>query len=272
MIPAPVHPARRVTLIADDYGLGEGHDGVMRELLRARAIDGVSVMVSDAFTRDRARKLSAALMRGRQQAGLHFNLTHPMPGIPAMGGIGTLVLRSAFGRFDVDTALAAFADQFARFTAAFGRPPDFIDGHQHVHALPALAPALLDAIATTMPAGHAWWVRSSAPAARFSRLMTLRRAGLKAWPIMRHGRGLRALAAERGIVTNADFGGINRLDRPDFAARGLRAAIDRCAAGALVMCHPGSPTDSAVVPGHPNRARDAEAQVLHAMAMEPPPA
>lgn len=267
MIPAPSHPSRRATLIADDYGLGEGHDGVMRQLLRDHAIDGVSVLVSDTFTRDRARRLAGAMVRGEQQVGLHFNLTLAMPGVPAMGGIGALVARSALGRLDAEAAAAALRVQFDRFTRAFGRAPDFIDGHQHVHALPALAARLLDETAALMPDGHAWWVRSSAPATRMARMMTLRRAGLKAWPIMRHGLALRDLARDRSIETNDDFGGILRLDRPDFAARGLRAAIDRPRPGIVVMCHPGSPTDSAAVPGHPNRCRDAEAQVLTAVAM-----
>ena len=46
--------------------------------------------------------------------------------------------------------------QIAAFAAAFGRPPDFIDGHQHVHLLPPVAEALLAVMREAAPDA---WVR-----------------------------------------------------------------------------------------------------------------
>ena len=34
--------------------------------------------------------------------------------------------------------------QFEAFADAFGRPPDFVDGHQHVHLFPQVREAVLE--------------------------------------------------------------------------------------------------------------------------------
>ena len=63
----------------------------------------------------------------------------PTGELPAFGR----VLRGALsGRLP----LAEIADEFRRqidaFAAAMGREPDFLDGHQHVHAFPGVRHAL----------------------------------------------------------------------------------------------------------------------------------
>ena len=50
---------------------------------------------------------------------------------------------------EIATQLRAFAD-------AFGRLPDFLDGHQHVHLLPQVRDAFLKVVAETAPMA---WVR-----------------------------------------------------------------------------------------------------------------
>ena len=46
--------------------------------------------------------------------------------------------------------------QLAAFRSAFGRPPDFVDGHQHVQVLPQVGDALLAAMTEHAPGA---WVR-----------------------------------------------------------------------------------------------------------------
>ena len=48
------------------------------------------------------------------------------------------------------------ATQVEAFVTAFGRPPDFIDGHQHVHLFPQVRDAVLKVAAETAPSA---WVR-----------------------------------------------------------------------------------------------------------------
>jgi len=46
------------------------------------------------------------------------------------------------------------ATQVSAFVMAFGRLPDFLDGHQHVHLLPQVRDAFLKVVAETAP--NAW--------------------------------------------------------------------------------------------------------------------
>ena len=55
--------------------------------------------------------------------------------------------------------------QMQAFCDSFGRIPDFVDGHHHVHLFPQIGPALLDVVRATAPTA---WVRQcgrTAPAA-----------------------------------------------------------------------------------------------------------
>ena len=47
-----------------------------------------------------------------------------------------------------------FRAQFEAFADAFGRPPDFVDGHQHVHLFPQVRQAALETASWIAP--HAW--------------------------------------------------------------------------------------------------------------------
>lgn len=122
-------------IIADDYGLGEAHDAVMRDLLAAGAIDGVSVL-ADRCSPVSARALVAAA-RPNQRIGLHLNLTLARPDGPPRPTRGMLMARAAIG-LDRTAARTALADQWDRFVALFGRPPDHLDGHEHCHAFPGI--------------------------------------------------------------------------------------------------------------------------------------
>ncbi len=48
-------------------------------------------------------------------------------------------------------SLPRFHRQLDLFEAALGYPPDHIDGHQHVHALPVVRQALIDVVARRYP-------------------------------------------------------------------------------------------------------------------------
>ncbi len=122
--------------------------------------------------------------------------------------------------------------QFARFADVLGRPPAFVDGHQHAHALPVIRDIVLEATRRHAPAA---WVRTceERPEAIARRPF----AG-KAIGSAFHARGLRGLARRHALVCNRgfaghyDFKGDWRTLFPRFlGAPGLRH---------LVMCHPGA--------------------------------
>jgi hypothetical protein len=108
--------------------------------------------------------------------------------------------------------------------------PEFVDGHQHVHALPGVRDAVLDAI-------DAWPVR---PAVRSTAHVRGPAAALKRRVIEASGgRALERALVARGIAHNAVLLGaydFTTIDYRDLFRRWLAAAPRR---GGLVFCHPG---------------------------------
>ncbi len=122
--------------------------------------------------------------------------------------------------------------QIAAFTAAFGRPPDFIDGHQHVHLFPQVRDAVLDGARRLAPDA---WVRQCASVLPLSRRLNDPKGLLIDWL----SRAFRARAAKLGVRTNPAFAGTYtyRADA-DFPAL-FPGFLDGLPEGGLVMCHPG---------------------------------
>jgi predicted glycoside hydrolase/deacetylase ChbG (UPF0249 family) len=106
--------------------------------------------------------------------------------------------------------------QFEAFYAAFGRPPDFVDGHQHVHLFPQIRDAFLRVTKEAAP--KAWVRQCGRPSAR------KRLTDHKALLLDGLSRRFRVLADKS---SSADY---TRLFE-DFL-QGMRE-------GGVIMCHPG---------------------------------
>jgi chitin disaccharide deacetylase len=229
---------RHIILCADDYGISPAVSGAIRDLIAQRRINATSVMVvAPTFSPTEATALRDAA--GNDAAiGLHLTLTAPF--VPLAGGFaplhdGALPPLASMARRGLSRSLtpalleAEIEAQVAAFRAAFGRLPDYIDGHQHIHVFPQISEALIRVAKRTAP--DAW----------------LRQCGR----VVRHGfdpKGLvldalsgrfRRLAAAQGLRTNPAFAGTYAF-RPgaDFAKL-FPKFLDRLPDGGLVMCHPG---------------------------------
>lgn len=232
-----------IILCADDYAMTEGISQSIGELAQAGRISATSVIVTSRHWPAHAAR--AASLRDRIAVGLHINLTlgsplGPMPALAANGrfpGIADVTARAL--RSDIDRAeiAAEVTRQIERFTAECGHPPDLIDGHQHVHALPSIRDGVLDAVAARS------WVTPPLvrdPADRLAAILLRRTAIAKAATLAWLARGFGQAARHAGLVSNDSFAGVS-----DFAPQSTAAELARAALGAgvvhLVMCHPGYP-------------------------------
>ncbi|HWV95686.1 MAG TPA: ChbG/HpnK family deacetylase, partial [Xanthobacteraceae bacterium] len=154
---------RRIWLCADDYGISPGVNRAIRDLIARRRLNATSVMVvGPAVGRDDVTALQAVAGRhGRCAIGLHAVLTAPFHPLtmhfkPLAGGqflpLAKLLRVSLMRRLDSDIIRTEIGAQIARFVALFGRPPDYLDGHQHVQLFPQVRDAFLEA-ATTNASG-----------------------------------------------------------------------------------------------------------------------
>jgi predicted glycoside hydrolase/deacetylase ChbG (UPF0249 family) len=235
---------RRIWLIADDYGISPAVSAAIRDLAARGRLSGTSVMVT-APSFDRAQAASLAQINAgaaRVAIGLHVTLTAPFRPLtdgfaPTQDGaflrLAPLMGRALLGRLDRAKIAAEIAAQFKAFEAAFGRPPDYVDGHQHVQLLPIVRDAFLVAARAAAPRA---WVRQCGSV---SIALSDPKGLLLDWLSHR----FRARAEALGIATNPAFAGTYTFDdRAQFAAlfpRFLAGLPD----GGVVMCHPGEVDD-----------------------------
>lgn len=232
----------RVVLCADDYAMTEGVSRAIDALADAGRLSAASVMVTT--THWPAHGGRARSLRARCAVGLHFNLTlgaplGPMPRLAPSGRLPTVgeISRHALaGEIDHDEIAAETTRQLAAFTAAVGFPPDHVDGHQHVHALPGIRDGVLAALrALESPKPL---IRD--PADRISAIARRRTALPKALALSWLARGFGAAARREGLPVNDTFAGVSDF-APAATAREFRRALIGAGRLHVVMCHPGFP-------------------------------
>jgi hypothetical protein len=232
-------PDRRIWLCADDYGISPAVSVAIRDLLGRGRINATAVMVvAPSFSQAEANALTeAAATRGA--IGLHVTLTAPFrplsarfsplqdgafPPLAAMAG------RALLRGLSADVLRQEIAAQFAAFRAAFGRAPDYVDGHHHIHVFPQIGEAVLRVAKDAAPNT---WIRQCGRRAR------QRLGDPKALILDALSRRFRRLAEAAGIPTNPAFAGAYAFNaRADFA-RLFPGFLDGLPDGGVIMCHPG---------------------------------
>ncbi len=237
-IPGP----RRVILCADDYALSAGVSRGIRELIETGRLTATSAMVT--FPRWSADASELRPLRARASLGLHINLTvgaplGRMPGLAPNGqlpGIGPLTRMALAGKLDPEEMEAEVARQLEAFITAVGYPPDHVDGHQHVHALPGVRKGVLGALDADQQL-RGVLVRD--PADSLRRIARRRHEAKKATALAMLAYGFGGEARRRGYSTNDGFSGFSAFDTTAAYETEFRQALVALGACHMVMCHPG---------------------------------
>jgi len=177
----------------------------------------------------------------RVAIGLHVTLTAPFRpltgafrplGQGAFLSINDTLWNALLRRFDAAAVAAEVTAQIEAFAKAFGRLPEFIDGHQHVHLLPQIREGVLAAVQQSAPDA---WVRQC------GRALPLRQrfADRKGLFLDLLSRGFRSRAAARGVRTNAAFAGTYDFQGQRPFAELFPGFLEHLPDDSVVMCHPG---------------------------------
>lgn len=230
--------ARRITLCADDYGISPAVDRGIRELIAHGRLNATTAMVvAPSFDKDAARAL---LDTGRGAIGLHVTLTapfKPLTDFASLRGGRFLTLGNVLGmalarRLDRAAIEREIGAQLRAFAEAFGRPPDFVDGHQHVHIFPQVRDAFVRAVASNAPNA---WVRQCGRVAGQPRKLHDRKGLL----LDLLSVGFRRKARRAGLRFNAAFAGTYSFAPDANFPRLFPGFLDGLPDGGLIMCHPG---------------------------------
>ena len=233
---------RRIWLCADDYGLADGVNRAIRDLISSGRLNATSVMVvGSAIGRSEVAALQDAVANSPRCAiGLHATLTAPFRPLtmyfrPVDGGLflpfPNLLRAGLLRRLDPEMIEDELLAQLAAFKELFGRAPDFVDGHQHAQLFPQVRDAFLRAVKEAAPAA---WVRQG------GRRKPLAGLGApKALVLDVLSAQFRKRAARAGIPFNPAFAGAYDFSKgPDFAVL-MDEFLAELPDGGLVMCHPG---------------------------------
>ena len=253
---------RRIWLCADEYGISDGVNRAIRELIGQGRLNATSVMVvGAAIGRDAVAALQdAASASPRCAIGLHATLTAPFRPLtihfrPTDGGVfpafPKLLRAGLLRRLDPEMIHAELVVQLAAFKELFGRAPDFVDGHQHAQLFPQARDAFLRAVKEGAPGA---WVRQG------GRILPLaKRLGApKALVLDVLSSQFRKRASTANIPFNPAFAGAYDFSQaPDFGEL-MRQFLEGLPEGSLVMCHPGFVDDTLISLDPLTTQREAE--------------
>jgi predicted glycoside hydrolase/deacetylase ChbG (UPF0249 family) len=236
---------RHIWLCADDYGLSPAVSAAIRDLIARRRINATSVMVlAPSFSAAEAAALAGAAASAAA-IGLHVTLTapfHPSTAdfVPTRNG-AFLPLAGMAGRalahwLKPEDLELEIARQFAAFAASFGRTPDFVDGHQHIHVFPQIRNVLVRVIKDAAP--RAWLRQCGRPAAERKSF-----ADPKGFVLDALSGRLQRLALREGVRTNPAFAGTYSFAPGADYAGLFPGFLDGLPDGGVVMCHPGQVDD-----------------------------
>ena len=234
---------RRIWLCADDYGISPGVNRAIRDLIERGRLNATSVMmVGPTIARSDVEALQASATQSPRCAiGLHVTLSAPFRPLtmhfrPLDGDMfmpfPKLLRAGLMRRLDREFIRNEVKAQLAAFMDAFGRAPDFVDGHQHVQLFPQVRDGFVDAVVEAAPSA---WVRQG------GRNLPLRQrlASPKALVLDSLSAQFRRRAGSAGLGFNPGFAGAYDFTRAaDFGAL-MAQFLDGLPDGGLVMCHPG---------------------------------
>src|SRR5450830_910560 len=243
-----------IIISADDFAQSAAIDTAIIALIQQQRLSATSCLTLSPRWQE-AAKLITPEIRQLADIGLHLDFTQFAK--TARKPLATLIIRSLLRSLSRKTITANIDQQLDEYELALGSPPDYIDGHQHVHQLPQIRDVLLEAIikryGTVLP-----WIRIAAPPMQF---------GFKGQIIRLLGASaLKKKAQAFGIKHSTQLLGVYGFDgdTEDYQARfqdwleyAQYASTDQCIA---LMCHP------AVEPS--NKQYDIDDPILHARIRE----
>lgn len=245
-------------MTADDYAQSAEIDNGILQLIAMGRLTATSCLVLSPHW-PQAAKLLTAEVRVKADIGLHIDFTQFPHALTHR--LGALIVKSTFRLLPISQVRQVIQKQLDVFENALGTPPDYVDGHQHVHQLPQIREALIEELVARY-GNRLPWIRVARPPYK---------DGLKALVIRSLGASsLEKLALSNGLVCSKTLLGVY-----DFSANAEQYAqhlaswlstVAQSQQPVALMCHPAvgaasiMPSEDTILP-----ARQVEYAVLSNM-------
>lgn len=219
---------KKIVLCADDFAQSEAVSEGIISLVKKSRLTAVSCMTESPLWPQHALQLLP--FQEGLDLGLHFNLTHSFPKAMHKQSLKRLLVLSHLRCLNKQSIKQYFSMQLDMFIDVLGRPPDFIDGHEHVHHLPVIRDALLEVLDQKKLLDKVYlrssWQRS--PASLKTNIIAFTGA-----------KRLCEIAVREGIAHNQSFSGCYNFAKAANYAQYFEKFLQGVIASGLIMCHPG---------------------------------
>jgi predicted glycoside hydrolase/deacetylase ChbG (UPF0249 family) len=223
---------KRIVLCADDFGMNPAVDEGILKLAERRRLSATSCLVEGPSFAPGVD----ALRQSGLQLGLHLNFTESLGQPGLYMPVSSLIRQAYLRRLDTGVLASQVQRQLDRYESLVGRPPDFVDGHQHVHQLPQIRSVLLAELSKRYS--------SSLPWLRYTQAGSLRGlpARLRAKAVIIEHLGSHAFARaarSKAFPLNRAFLGVyDFMGGQASYRRWMRLWLAGAREGDLIMCHP----------------------------------
>lgn len=153
----------KLIICADDYAQSAAIDAAILTLIERGVLTATSCMTLSPRWFESAKSLTPPLRR-QADIGVHLDFTQFSQTLRCAHTL--LVLRSLSGTLSRRAVTANIQQQLDAFEDALGTPPDYIDGHLHVHQLPVIRDCLIKVMQQRygqLPVAERPWLRISSP-------------------------------------------------------------------------------------------------------------
>jgi chitin disaccharide deacetylase len=244
---AQLPPGPTVLLCADDFAISSSVSTGIEDLIAAGRLSSTSAFSTFPEWPSEARRLAA--LRPKAAIGLHLNFTvgaplAPMPDLAPSGGLPPMMelvnrtLRHAVNPAEIE---AETVRQLTRFADHVGYAPDYLDGHQHAHALPGIGLAVLAGLKRWQAGRLPMMVRD--PGDHLLRIVRRGRCVSKALKLGWLVAGFGDRARRAGHAVNRGFSGHSHYLPETSYVDDITASFKAIGPRHLMMCHPGYKDD-----------------------------
>lgn len=231
----------KIILCADDYGQNRAISEGIVQLAHHKRINAISCLVNTSDWGQTFPELSQ--LKTTCRIGLHLNLTFGNCLSDAwkkqegetFPSLSQLLKKAYLRKLYLSTVTAEISAQLQAFSTAMNAPPDFIDGHQHIHQLPVIRNALFSVYSELNL--HAP-LRSTSHGLRdffnwkcFPKCQAIALLG---------GHHFYRQLIRQALPTNTSFAGIYQFQNAKHYRHYFKQFLKMSRDGGLIMCHPGN--------------------------------
>jgi chitin disaccharide deacetylase len=144
--------SNELILCADDYAQNEAIDAAIIELIQMDRLTATSCLTLSPRWVEASQQITPQI-RSKAAIGLHLDFTQY---VSPNSALSSLIVRSYLRMLDKQLIRTSITRQLDAFENALNTPPDYIDGHQHVHQLPQIREVLISLLHQRYPEKMPW--------------------------------------------------------------------------------------------------------------------